>query len=63
MKREIQTDVVMIGARGAGLYAVREIRRAGCDFLQNVVSQLPSRSAYPLGLSPAKQARKESPCA
>ncbi|MFA5630876.1 MAG: dihydrolipoyl dehydrogenase [Porticoccaceae bacterium] len=33
MKNEISTDVVIIGAGSAGLYALREVRRAGRDFL------------------------------
>jgi dihydrolipoamide dehydrogenase len=33
MTNEIQTDVAIIGAGSAGLYALREVRRAGRDFL------------------------------
>lgn len=33
MKNIIDTDVVIIGAGSAGLYALREVRRAGRDFL------------------------------
>lgn len=33
MNTEIKTDVVIIGAGSAGLYALREVRRAGKDFL------------------------------
>jgi len=33
MKNEIHTDVAIIGAGSAGLYALREVRRAGRDFL------------------------------
>lgn len=33
MNHVIQTDVVIIGAGSAGLYALREVRRAGRDFL------------------------------
>ena len=31
MKPEIQTDVAIIGAGSAGLYAMREVRQAGRD--------------------------------
>ncbi len=33
MNTDISTDVVIIGAGSAGLYALREVRRAGRDFL------------------------------
>lgn len=33
MTNEIRTDVAIIGAGTAGLYALREVRRAGCDFV------------------------------
>ena len=33
MNTEIRTDVAIIGAGSAGLYALREVRRAGKDFL------------------------------
>lgn len=33
MKKEMQTDVAIIGAGSAGLYALREVRRAGKDFV------------------------------
>ena len=33
MKKIIDTDVLIIGAGSAGLYALREVRRAGRDFL------------------------------
>ena len=33
MKKSIDTDVLIIGAGSAGLYALREVRRAGRDFL------------------------------
>ena len=33
MKKPIETDVLIIGAGSAGLYALREVRRAGRDFL------------------------------
>ena len=33
MKNQIHTDVAIIGAGSAGLYALREVRRAGRDFL------------------------------
>lgn len=33
MTQEMQTDVAIIGAGSAGLYALREVRRAGKDFI------------------------------
>lgn len=33
MKKTIDTDVLIIGAGSAGLYALREVRRAGRDFV------------------------------
>lgn len=33
MAQELQTDVAIIGAGSAGLYALREVRRAGKDFI------------------------------
>ena len=33
MTNEIHTDVAIIGAGSAGLYALREVRRAGRDYL------------------------------
>ena len=55
MKNEIHTDVVIIGAGSAGLYALREVRRAGQDFLMIDKGPLGTTCAR-VGCMPSKAA-------
>ena len=55
MKKSIDTDVLIIGAGSAGLYALREVRRAGRDFLLVDRSPLGTTCAR-VGCMPSKVA-------